>query len=728
VVVGLAVGVSVGLTACGAPGEELPSARAVDRVLVVSIDRVGPGELASADTPNLDALMDRGAVGLVASPAVGEALGPDAYATVGAGVVTAVGPAGDLAFGAEETVAGGTAYELWEAVTGREPPEGSVVLPYALGLRAASESKRPRALVGLLGDVLHDAGLRTSVVGNADVLEDEPADRAAVRADVSPEDLPPGVSSEDLLLHRGATLLVADGRGLVDLGEVSPVLLVEDGSVPGGARADPAAVAEATAAALDRAAVVVVDAGDPTRADLVGADDAERREAIERADDLLGAVLGGVDAERTLVVVSGLVPSEAMEDREERLIPIVVAGPAPFRGGLLTSPTSRLDGVVWSTDLAPTVLTALGVPVPDAMLGWPIRVVAAPEGTTDRLAELAEGAEDAAAGSGSDRWSWLILGIAGSLAVLAALTAGGRLGLAVSSLPLWIVLAPGPGPLWTVALPALLAALVWILAGRDRRRWPLLSQVWLAIGAVLLADLAFGAPLQRGSLLGPPLAAAERASWFGDAAVGLVGSAWLAAGWAWLRPRRRAWSRLAFMVATVGLAAWVGLAGQSVAGAVVVTGAGMAAAWLLPDRRVGGLGVLLIGLAALGGGAGVVALDVARPDPGSASDVWRSVQAFGWGEAAGVLASRAADAVRVAATSGWTLVIATTAYAAADAWPRLGRDTQRLLAASGVATGVTLVLTDAGPAAAGWVAVLCCAWIAAGVEAHHRPGAPPTTR
>jgi hypothetical protein len=244
---------------------------------------------------------------------------------------------------------------------------------------------------------------------------------------------------------------------------------------------------------------------------------------------------------------------------------------------------------------------------------------------------------------------------------------------------------------------------------------------------VLLADLAFGAPLQRGSLLGPPLAAAERASWFGDAALGLVGSAWLVAGWAWLRLRPRAWSSLAFLVATAGLAAWVGLAGQSVAGAVVVTGAGVAAAWLLPDRRVGGLGVLLIGLVALGAGAGVVALDVARPDPGPASDVWRSIRAFGWGEAAGVLASRAADAIRVAATSGWTLLIVATAYAAADAWPRIGRDPQRLLAAGGVTIGVALLLTDAGPVVAGWVAVLCCAWIAAAVESHHRAGAPPAT-
>ena len=210
--------------------------------------------------------------------------------------------------------------------------------------------------------------------------------------------------------------------------------------------------------------------------------------------------------------------------------------------------------------------------------------------------------------------------------------------------------------------------------------------------------------------------------------MGLVGAAWLVAGWAWLGPRTRAWSGLTFILATLGLAAWVGLAGQSVAATVVVTGSGLAAVWLVPNRRLGGLGVLLIGLAALGAGVGVVALDLARPDPGPASDVWRSIRAFGWGEAAGVLASRAADAVRVAATSGWTLVVAGAAYAAWDAWPRLGRETRRFLAAGAVIVGVALLLTDAGPAAAGWVAVVCCAWIAAAVEAHHRSGAPTVTR
>ena len=42
-------------------------------------------------------------------------------------------------------------------------------------------------------------------------------------------------------------------------------------------------------------------------------------------------------------------------------------------GGLLTSDSTRTNGLVTSTDLAPTILYRLGVPVPDEMNGQPIR-------------------------------------------------------------------------------------------------------------------------------------------------------------------------------------------------------------------------------------------------------------------------------------------------------------------------------------------------------------------
>jgi hypothetical protein len=70
---------------------------------------------------------------------------------------------------------------------------------------------------------------------------------------------------------------------------------------------------------------------------------------------------------------------------ERRTLAIGIAG-SGFAGNL-TSDSTRLDGFVLSTDIGPTVLERLGIPVPDAMTGTPIRA----EGSVDvaRVAALA---------------------------------------------------------------------------------------------------------------------------------------------------------------------------------------------------------------------------------------------------------------------------------------------------------------------------------------------------
>jgi hypothetical protein len=61
----------------------------------------------------------------------------------------------------------------------------------------------------------------------------------------------------------------------------------------------------------------------------------------------------------------------------ERLVPVGVAGRG--FGGELTSDSTRTDGYVLSTDVAPTILERFGLGIPDAMNGEPIRS----EGTAD---------------------------------------------------------------------------------------------------------------------------------------------------------------------------------------------------------------------------------------------------------------------------------------------------------------------------------------------------------
>src|SRR5205085_4195003 len=65
-----------------------------------------------------------------------------------------------------------------------------------------------------------------------------------------------------------------------------------------------------------------------------------------------------------LVLVSGITPP----GEEWRLQPTIAQG-AGVRPGYLWSPSTKRLGVITITDLAPTILDALRVPVPDGMIG-----------------------------------------------------------------------------------------------------------------------------------------------------------------------------------------------------------------------------------------------------------------------------------------------------------------------------------------------------------------------
>jgi hypothetical protein len=89
-------------------------------------------------------------------------------------------------------------------------------------------------------------------------------------------------------------------------------------------------------------------------------------------DDLLAGLRPRGDERLLLLLVTPAGSTSAFGLR-----PLVVSGPgAP--AGRLVSPSTRRDGLVVLTDVAPTILTSLGLPVPEAMIGRPLRRLARP--------------------------------------------------------------------------------------------------------------------------------------------------------------------------------------------------------------------------------------------------------------------------------------------------------------------------------------------------------------
>lgn len=201
------------------------------------------------------------------------------------------------------------------------------------------------------------------------------------------------------------------GRRTAALGPGAVVALARsDGTAP---------VAWADEQALDAALVtdpevLVIDLGP-----LTAAGEPERSTALQELDARLTVILEALPEEATVIVASIAddpavtlaladgsagrpVPSEpagsAGGPSGARMQLTSIVGPAPGGGNhppsLLRSPSTRHDGLVLTTDLAPTVLDLLGVALPTTMDGSPWRAAAPSPGTdpeealADRLERL----------------------------------------------------------------------------------------------------------------------------------------------------------------------------------------------------------------------------------------------------------------------------------------------------------------------------------------------------
>jgi hypothetical protein len=637
--------------------EAKPLADRPSKVVLFGMSHLSFDDLGSGDVPNLDRLRSGGAVAAMSvRTQSGRPTTVEGYATLGAGTrVRARADAAD-AFDASSPFEGGTAGDVAARRTGRTPTGSIVVLGYPATVRLTT-GKHLSSEPGALGDALHAAGLRTAVVGNAD---DPGSD-----LDVAPE------------YERPLAIALADRTGSVDTGSVERTLLQQDAAAPFGVRFDRARTMDAVRGALRTADVVAIDPGDLDRAtayralSLDKAAETARRDALRRTDALLADVVRELPPDALLLVVSVSPPSGGW-----RLTPMVAAG-AGIEHGYVNSPSVKRLGVVTVTDVAPTILRALGASVPDGMIGHSFRYDARP---TD-LGYLRNLDRDAGYRERIYFPITVVYIVVQALLYLFAMLVLGRDrgGRGIARFLRLAVLVIAAFPLATFvfrAIPevarlgnggvavllAIDALLVW-LATRARRHAlsPLSWLVW-ATAVLIIVDLATGARLQYSSLLGYSLHTAARFFGIGNTAfAALAASAAIAACiHVQYAPRRRdalvtAGALLVLAVIADGapsLGDDVGgiLTLVPVFGLMLVALSGRRLSW----RTVGWVALALVVVLGLATG-----IDLLRPAD-SRTHLGRFVSDLfggGSGESSTTVARKLATNVRVLGASIWTWMV-----------------------------------------------------------------------
>lgn len=474
-----------------------PLGSGTGRVLVFGMQPLSFDDLDRGVTPNLQRMIDGGAVGAMSARTVIRA--PDdgeGYLTLGAGARLRGGGLVETVLPRDEPVATTTAAGYIASFTGTDPQGDYVVMGGAALIRRNTNAEAA-SHPGALGDTIHEAGMSSAVVGNGDQ---------------------PATFTSEGYLSRPAALAVMRSDMGVDRGHLDPDAVLElSADAPFGVRADSDAVVEATLAELDRSELVVVDPGDLARADRfrrIALDDIADRQweqALERTDETLGRIVASVDDD-TLVLVVSVVPSGS----PFRPTPLVAWG-SGVPHGLITSPSTRQSGLSAITDLAPTILDALGIDRTD-LPGNAIRYEPG-AGDIDHLKTLDVDTivREATYGPVSSRYVNafnLVYGLALLLIVTRRTTAsstrwlrGGALALASFPVATFLVrLIPGLTSWFTFAqagVATILALAIGIGADRLARR-PLSALSWVAgltVG-VIVVDSWTGSHLHVASWLG----------------------------------------------------------------------------------------------------------------------------------------------------------------------------------------------------------------------------------
>ena len=312
------------------------------KVVVVVANRLVLSDLADPKFPTISRMLNKGSVGLVSPTCAGWKSETAVLLSAGAGAASRGGVFAKEVYDADErTPLGVLAGDEFTARTGAKARSGSAVF---LGLgpvaRANVEAGTNPAQLGALGEAIRQAGRRTAAVGNADMPPDE--------------------------IDRSAAVLAMDLRGVIDVGMLAG---------PG----DASGLCKRVKRAAGLADLVVVNYGHTTQLDeakLSMSDDAyaaNKARALRDLDWMLGELIDASETKgATFVLVSFSPPATGAWNQ---LTPIAVY-PAKTPG-VLTSPTTRTDGLIAATDFAPTVLDLMRVPAVGGMIGQAARQIPA---------------------------------------------------------------------------------------------------------------------------------------------------------------------------------------------------------------------------------------------------------------------------------------------------------------------------------------------------------------
>ncbi|MFQ3550323.1 MAG: hypothetical protein SNJ70_11300, partial [Armatimonadota bacterium] len=382
--------------------------------------------------------------------------------------------------------------ELYKFRTGKDYGDAEIVQPEIYAINKANARSSYRAIPGLLGQSIRNAGKKTAVIGISDILN---------------------------VPYREVAAIAFDSNGIIDYGNLnSNKLSIKDETMPYGVRTNINALTKAFEDLYKKADFIVVNYADTMRADAYSiyctTSEIEniRNNAIIGLDELVGNIKSKINPNDYMMIVS---PSyrTALSLNYERLTPIIISGDC-FERGFITSSSTRKKGLVTISDFAPTVLTLMGIEYPKDMSGRPCIHIASEGNNLEYLAQLNDKASyqrerTSAMRGGSVVQSVLVF----IISIFAFLSINKKINLKIE----WLAIVPAVIPLVMLLIPALYdgglavssillivlcLSVLLILKAFTENTFTAYTFISLVLSAGLMIDIFRGSPLISNSIAG----------------------------------------------------------------------------------------------------------------------------------------------------------------------------------------------------------------------------------
>lgn len=678
------------------------------QVYLVVVDKLSICDFDTKATPNLSALVRNGAVGLASNRTLGSSTTENGALTIGAGNLARSFSPGIVGYHVDETVHGlrNTAGEIYRSLTGVQPSSDECVLISLPALSAGMTKENTNTRLGSLGEKLKEHGIKVCILGNGDV----------------------GYTADTRM--RPSMAIAMDASGRVPLGNISSQTTVHSASFL-GLETNYGFMLQEVSRYKTTADVLVIELADLARLEnssLVAFSEimqAERTRLLNNIDSFVGELMVQMAHDDILLVISPS-PSKLQLESKDSFTPVVVYGPGYH--GFLTSGSTQRDFIVANTDIAPTVLSLMGIDDYGInIIGQP--VIAKPAAGFDAL-DQAQALSASTALTNRLR-SPLVKGfvVFQIIIIFLALMFLALFKRKVQWLPP-LILAMGVVPLvllplgkislpfdWAYGVLAVITSLLitWgIGAGFKANYYKAFVFITLITLLALNADLLTGATMIKSSVLGYDPMAGARYYGVGNEYMGvMIGSAILLSA-AVYQALNRKWVLgligvfLAFQALLISAPGW----GANTDGVLTAPAAFLVTLMFFSDIRISARNLLIVisfvGIAVLG----LIVFDLNRP-PELQSHVGRAanqVLSGGWQEALTIISRKASMNLKLMRYTVWSKVflailaaLVVLIYRPSGAMSRLKTECPRLFHGfSGILVGavVGLIVNDSGIVAA----------------------------